>query len=215
MLPRTLAASSVLMAVILIQAAFPGEAAALFGKKAQLYTEPASGASVVFDNQKQKRRLLGKDTYCIREIIVDKAPVFGGFQCRVGFGQKHTLILSPGKHTISFDTASEWGTDPDLPQERFSMSIKVADADLVVTVKDGKDPEVSRWIPPVPDSIPATTTAGGTPPASTAPPAAGLPPEGGGDSFAKLEKLKRLFDMGIITKEEFEEKKKELLRSIR
>lgn len=203
--PRTHAASSALMAAILIQAAFPREAHALFGKKAQLYAQPASGVSVVFDNQKQKRRLMGRDNYCIREIIVDKAPVFGGFQCRVRFGQKHPLILSPGKHAVEIDTASEWGDDPDLPPERFFMGIEVADSDLVVTIKDGKDPEVGRWSPPAPAL--STATAMGTPPAQGA--------QDSQDSFVKLEKLKRLFDMGVITKEEFEEKKKELLRSIR
>lgn len=205
MIPRILPASTALMTAILIQAALPGEAHALFGKKTRLYSEPAGGASIVFDNQKQKRRLLGRDNYCIREILVDKAPVFGGFKCRVLFGQKHTLILSPGKHAVMIDTASEWGEDPDLPPERFFLDIEVADSDLVVTIKDGKDPEVRRWSPPAPAL--STATAMGAPPAQGA--------EDGQDSFVKLEKLKRLLDMGIITKEEFEEKKKELLRSIR
>lgn len=77
--------------------------------------------------------------------------------------------------------------------------------------------------PPIISSPPPTQPATGASPPAAAVPAAAAPanssvkepePVPTGDVFENLKKLKELYDQGIITREEFETKKKELLDRI-
>ncbi len=178
------------------------------------YAEPAQGPRMIVDNNKNRRRILGTDWYCVREIVIDGAKVFGGNHCQVKHGEKHAVRLAPGKHQIVFDTISEWGDgDPDLAPIALSLDADVGDKDFLVLLKDAKAPELvsleaddrDLMRPPTRSTAPVALTAAPSP----------IPAEAAKDPFKTLERLKVLYDKGVITAEEFKEKKAELLRSIR
>lgn len=68
--------------------------------------------------------------------------------------------------------------------------------------------------PPVVSSPPPASKQAVEAPAPKAPAAVQQPAPSGDDAFEKLEKLKQLLDKGIITQEEFDIKKRELLERI-
>lgn len=160
-----------------------------------LYIEPARGPRMIVDNMKSRKRLLGTDRYCLREILIDGEKVFGGNSCKVKHGEKHAVRLAPGTHRIVLDTISEWGgDDPDLPPISMSLDAQAGDKDFFVVLKGAKEPEI----------VILSTSTAAAPPAEPAP-----------DPFTALERLKALYDKGVITAEEFKDKKAELLKSIR
>lgn len=76
-------------------------------------------------------------------------------------------------------------------------------------------PVITSPAPAPAKAVEATASQAPEAPVSRAPAAVHQPtPSGGEDAFEKLEKLKRLLDRGIITPEEFDAKKKELLDRI-
>lgn len=209
-----------LLGALVLSAAAAAPAAA----RLALYVEPAAGPRMTIDNLKLRKRVLGTDKYCIREVTIDGARVFGGDQCRVKHGEKKTLRLAPGPHEIVFDTISQWGTytEPYFPPIELKAKVDAADKDFAVLLRDSQPPEVvtleagdaallaaSSAAAPAPPA-PAVSTgaaAGAQPPAA---PAAAAP-----DPFSSLVRLKELYDKGVITEDEFKAKKAELLKQIR
>lgn len=186
----------VLLAFVLL---LPAAAAPAFGRAKPLYVEPASGPRMTVDNMKSRKRLLGTDWYCVRDILIDGAKVFGGSACRIKHGEKKTLRLAPGPHAVVFDTVSEWGADaaPDVPPVALTATVDAGGKDVAVLLRDAAPPEVVPL-----DSVDDSTAA----PAAAAAPA---------DPFKSLERLKALYDKGVITGDEFKAKKAELLKEIR
>jgi Short C-terminal domain len=189
-----------------------------FARSEPLYAEPAAGPRMTVDNLKNRRRLLGTDWYCVRDILIDGAKVFGGNHCRVKHGEKKTLRLAPGRHEVVFDTISEWGADddPDVPPIRLTARVDADGKDLAVLLRDANPPEVvaldasdaALLAPPA-----ASTAAAPSPAVSTAAFAASA--DAPADPFKALERLKELYDKGVITGDEFKAKKAELLKAIR
>lgn len=173
----------------------------------ELYVEPEAGPHMTVDNMKCRKRLLGTDWYCVRNIVIDGKKVFSGNKCRVKHGEKHAVRLAPGKHRIVLDTISEWSNDdPDLPPINFKFDAEAGEKDFVVSLKDALEPEIVF--------LESGDKALMSPPAvSTASAQAAAEPAG--DPFKALERLKELYDKGVITVEEFKAKKAELLKTIR
>lgn len=207
----------ILIAVVLF---LPAAGARAFGKPDALYVEPAAGPRMTVDNLKNRKRLLGTDWYCVRDILIDGAKVFGGNHCRIKHAAKYVLRLAPGRHAVVFDTISEWGADydPDLPPISLSTTVDAGGKDLAVLLRDAAPPDVvvldaSDAVLMAPPE--ASTAASPSPSASTAAPSASTAAEPAGDPFKALERLKELYDKGVITADEFKAKKAELLKTIR
>lgn len=191
-----------------------------------LYSEPAAGPRLTIDNLKARRRLLGTDWYCIRDVSIDGVKVFGGNHCRIKHGEKKTLRLSPGRHELVFDTISEFGADyePDVPPIVLSTAVVAGDRDLAVLLRDADPPDVvalDEADVALIGAPAASTSTAAAPAVSTVPlpapapaPAASTAPAKE-DPFKSLERLKELYDKGVITGDEFKAKKAELLKSIR
>jgi len=202
-----------LLACVLLAAASAGPAAAAD----KLYVEPASGPRMTVDNLKARRRLLGTDWYCIREIVIDGTKVFGGNHCRIKHGEKKTLRLVPGKHQIDFDTISEWGADyePDVPPIVLSTTVEAGDKDLAVLLRDAEPPEIVLLeASDAPLLAPAPSTATAASPAAAVSTGTAVSTGAVSDPYKALERLKELYDKGVITGDEFKEKKAELLKTI-
>lgn len=165
-----------------------------------LYAEPAAGPRMTVENLKERKRVLGTDLYCIRDILVNGVKVFGGNRCRVKHGEKTALRLTPGRHELVFDTFSEWGTDdqPGVPPVALTATVRAAGKDLTVVLRGDEPPEVAATGEPAPDVSTGTSVSSGA----------------ASDPFKTLERLKKLHDEGVITDDEFKAKKAELLKSI-
>lgn len=157
------------------------------------YVEPAEGPRMIVDNMMERKRIMGVDKFCVRDIFIDGVKVFGGFKCSVKHGQKHALRLGPGKHRVMLDMISEFGENAEEPAVRHAFDLELK-GDMLVLLRDMKEPEVSAFVEPKEEDI---------------------PPAPEGDPFAKLERLKQLYDKGVITADEFKEKKAQLLKQIR
>jgi hypothetical protein len=179
--------------------------------KPVLYAEPAQGPLMTVDNMEKRERMITWDWYCVREILIDGVKVFGGDRCQVKHKTKRSLRLTPGKHHVVFDTISELGDDPDLPVITLPLDVEAGAADFLVLLRDTRKPELVVLDAAVPAASPAKTPAPSGEPASAAAVAGGA----AGDPYKALERLKELYDKGVITADEFKEKKTELLKTIR
>lgn len=192
-------------------------AAPASARTAALYSEPASGPRLTVVNQKNRKRLFGTDWYCVREIRVDGAAVFGGDRCRIKHGETKTLRLAPGRRRVDFDTVPDWGAegDPGVPPPiLLTATVDAGDKDLTVLLRDADPPAV--FATAVPEAAPSAAPAASTTTASTPPvqPPAASTAAAAPDPFKSLERLKDLYDKGVITEDEFKAKKAELLKSI-
>ena len=165
------------------------------------YSEPAQGPRMVVDNQKSRSRLIGTDWYCVRDITVDGGAAWGGHGCKIKHNEKKALRLTPGRHRVVLDMISEWGEgDRDVPPVEYPLDVD-ASKDFAVLLRGSEPPQIVELAAEEPPQA-STSTAAGAPPA-------------GSDPFASLEKLKALYDKGVITGDEFRDKKAELLKRIR
>jgi hypothetical protein len=172
-----------------------------------LYVEPAAGPRLTVENEKARRRLLGTDEYCIRDMTIDGVRVFGGNRCRVKHGERKTLRLAPGPHRIGFDTIPQWGSqgDPGVPPPiLLSAAVQAADKDLTVILRETDPPVI------IADAAPAPPAVSSAPESSPA-----VSTVAASDPFTSLERLKALYDKGVVTEDEFKAKKAELLKEIR
>lgn len=179
-------------------------------KKKGLYVEPDQGPRMTVDNLKNRKRLLGTDWYCVRDILIDGQKVFGGNRCQIKHGEKHSLRLAPGKHTIVLDTVSEWGgDDPDIAPMLLTLDAEAGDKDFLLILKDARKPEILS----LESGDQALTLPSASSPAAASSSSAEPGPET--DPYKTLERLKLLYDKGVITAEEFKDKKTEILKTIR
>lgn len=92
-----------------------------------------------------------------------------------------------------------------------TLDVEAGEKDFLLILKDAREPEVA--------SLESGDKALMLPPASStataSSPSAEPEPGPGPDPYKTLERLKALYDKGVITAEEFKDKKAEILKTIR
>lgn len=165
-----------------------GEEMSIFGTRGD-YQEPPSGPYLIVSNKMTYKTLFGRGKIRIDYIRIDGKYIGGtGKEARINYGEEKKVHISPGKHRIAI-----YPRDYDY----YATHVEVSNNDILF-----------KCTCPLPGTYKVTMYT--------------LEREqekesaiSQDDPFKKLEKLKELYDKEIISENEYESKKQEILEKIK
>lgn len=154
------------------------------------YQEPVEGLYLVVRNEMTYKTLWGPETLEIQFVRIDgKYVKFPQGKKTIPYSEEIRVRIAPGEHRVAVYLKEE-----GYGYITINIDASTNDILLKATCPFPGSWRLTEYILKKTEKEPTTTE---------------------GDTFKKLEKLKELYDKGIISKDDYEKKRKELLDNIR